>query len=64
MTFHIFRHLQNSPQCRALCSDECFNILDHVSTTFRLKIKEAIHIRREKPTPNHQPYYVYLKPSL
>ncbi|CAH3117836.1 unnamed protein product, partial [Pocillopora meandrina] len=50
-------HLHNSPQCRALCSDECFNILDHVSTTFQLKIKEAIHIQWEKPTLNHQLYH-------
>ena len=28
----------------ALCSDECFSILDHASTILQLKIKEAIHI--------------------
>ena len=28
-TSHILRHLFNYPQCRVLCSDECFNILDH-----------------------------------
>ena len=33
-TSHIFRHLQNSQLCRTLCSDECFSILDHASTTF------------------------------
>ena len=33
--------LHNSPQCRTLCSEECFNISDHASTTFQLKIKEA-----------------------
>ena len=44
-TSHIFRHLHNSPQCRTFCSDECFNILDHASTTFQLKIEEAIHIQ-------------------
>ena len=49
-TSHIFRHLPNSPQCRTFCSDECFNILDHASTTFQPKIKEAIHIKWEKPT--------------
>ena len=40
-----FRHLQNSRQCRTLCSDECFSTLDHASTTLQLKIKEAIHIQ-------------------
>ena len=42
---HVFRHLQNSQQCRTLRSDECFSILDHASTTLQLKIKEAIHIQ-------------------
>ena len=37
--------VHNSPQCCALCSDEWFNILDHASTTFQLKIKEAISIQ-------------------
>ena len=39
-TSHIFRHLPNSPQCRTFCSDECFNILDHASTTFQPKSKK------------------------
>ena len=42
-TSYIFGHLHNSPQCGTLCSDECFNILDHASTKFQLKIKEATH---------------------
>ena len=37
-TSHIFIHLHNSPQCRTPCSDECFSILDHASTTFQPKI--------------------------
>ena len=53
-TSHIFRHLQNSQQCRALYSDECFSILDHASKTIQLKIKEAIHIQRGQATLNHQ----------
>ena len=28
-------------------------ILDHASTTFQLKIKEAVQIQWEKPTLNH-----------
>ena len=61
---HIFSHLHNSPQFRTLCSDECFNILNQASTTFQLKIKEAIHIQWEKPPLNHQLYHVNLKLSL
>ena len=60
----IFKHLHNSSQCRTLCSDECFSILDHASTTFQLKIKEIIHIQWEKPTLTHRPYHVNLQLSL
>ena len=28
---HIFKHLENSEHCRALCSVDCFHILDHAS---------------------------------
>ena len=37
--FHIFKHLQNFQHYRTSCSDDCFCILDHASTTFHLKIK-------------------------
>ena len=63
-TSHVFKHLQNSEHWRTLCSNDCFSILDHASTTFQLKIKEAIHIQCEKPTLNHQLYHVNLKLSL
>ena len=53
-TSHILKLLQNSEDCRTLCSNDCFSILDHASTTFELKIKEAIHIQWKKPTLNHQ----------
>ena len=42
---HIFKHLQNSEHCRTLCSQDCFHILDHTSTSFQLKIKEAVDIK-------------------
>ena len=40
------------------------SILDHASTTFQLKIKEAIHIQWEQPILNHQLCHVNLKLSL
>ena len=46
---HIFQQLQTSEHCPALCSTDCFHVLDHASTTFQLKIKEAIHIQRITP---------------
>ena len=61
---HIFKHLENSEHCRALCSVDCFHILDHASTTFQLKIKEAFHIRREQPSLNQQLHHVNLKLSF
>ena len=63
-TSHIFKHLQNSEHCRALCSADCFHVLDHASTTFQLKIKEAIHIQKEQPPLNQQLHHVNLKLSL
>ena len=61
---HIFKHLENSEHCRALCSVDCFHPLDHASTTFQLKIKEAFHIRREQPSLNQQLHHVNLKLSF
>ena len=61
---HIFRHLKDSPHCRALCSTDNFHVLDHTSTSFQLKIKEAIHIQREQPSLNQQLHHVNLKLSF
>ena len=41
---HIFKHLKGSVNCGSLCSEDCFKILDSASTSFQLKIKEAMHI--------------------
>ena len=61
---HIFKHLQNSERCRSLCSTDCFHILDHATTNFQLKIKEAIHIQKELPCLNQQLHHVNLKLSF
>ena len=58
---HIFHHLQNSEHCRALCLADCIHVLDHASTTFQLKIKEAILIQGEQPPLNRQLHHVNLK---
>ena len=63
-TSNVFRHLESSPQCRSLCSADCFKILDYASTDFQLKIKEAIHIKFENPSLNAQVKHVNLKLSL
>ena len=61
---HTFKHLKDSPHCRTLCSADSFHVLDHASTSFQLKIKEAIHIQREPPSLNQQLHHVNLKLSL
>ena len=60
----IFRHLKDSPHCRAMCSTDNFHGLDHASTSFQLKIKEAIYIQREQPSMNQQLHHVNLKLSF
>ena len=60
----IIKILENSERGRALCSVDCFNILDHAPTSFQLKIKEAIHIQREQPSLNQQLHHENLKLSL
>ena len=42
----IFKHLQNSGHCRSLCSADCFNFLDHASTSFQLKHGASLYISR------------------
>lgn len=63
-TSNVFRHLENSPQCRSLCSADSFKIVDYASTDFQLKIKEAIHIKFEKPSLNAQVKHLNLKLSM
>ena len=61
---HIFQHIKGSEACRSLCSEDCVSILDTASTSFQLKIKEALHIGWEKPSLNKQVNHVNLTLSL
>ena len=61
---HMFEHLQDSPRCRTLCSSECFVVIDQATTRTQLKIKEALHIRWERPSLNQQLFHVNLNLSL
>ena len=47
-TSHIFRQIQQSEACRNPCSAECFEVIDHTTTKFQVKIKEALHISGEQ----------------
>ena len=55
---HILQHLNENPNCRDLCDDSSFIIIDHASTSFRLKLKEALHITWLKPVLNKQKNHV------
>ena len=48
--FPILTHLTSC----SLCTEGCFEILDSASTSFQLKIKEAMHILWEQPSLNFQ----------
>ena len=61
--YHIFKHLRGSENCRSLCSEDCFKILDSASTSFQLKIKEAMRILWEQPSLNSQVKHLILSLS-
>ena len=46
---HIFAHLVNKENFKALNTENCFETIDSASTPFRLKLKEAMHIIWKKP---------------
>ena len=55
---HIFAYLVNNETCKALSTENCFEIIDSASTPFKLKLKEAMHIIWKKPSLNKQQKHV------
>ena len=53
-TSHIFQHLQHSQACSNSCSAECFKVIDHATTEFQVKMKEAWHNSWEQPSLDKQ----------
>ena len=51
---HVYRYLQSSRACHDSSDTECFMILDSAASKFKLKIKEALHIKWESPILNQQ----------
>ena len=49
---HIFKHLETNRKCKE------FEIIDSASSSYRLKLKEAMHITWEKPSLNKQVKHV------
>ena len=49
---HIFKHLDTNRKCKE------FEIIDSASSSYKLKLKEAMHITWEKPSLNKQVKHV------
>ena len=61
---HILQHLNENLTCRDLCDESCFIITDHVPSSFRLKLKEALHIILLKPVLNKQKNHISITVSV
>ena len=53
-TSSIFKHLSKYPQCKLANDFMSFSILDHANNDYELALKEAMHIKWEKPNLNGQ----------
>ena len=51
---HIFKHLELSAECREVYSNECFEIIDKGPSQYFIKIKEAMHIKWQRPILNQK----------
>ena len=49
---HIFKHLNTNRKCKELCNAECFEIISSTTSSYRLKLKEAMYITWDKPSLN------------
>jgi hypothetical protein len=56
-TSHIFRHLQEFPNCKEVCDEKSFSVLDSGTTKHQLRIKEGLYIKWENPTLNKQVFH-------
>ena len=61
---HIMKQLLENKTCKSLCDEGCFQVTDYVSTPFRLKVKEALHINWLKPDLNKQKEHVNITISV
>ena len=62
--FHIFKHLDTNGKCKELCNAECFEIIDSATSSYRLKLKEAMHITWENPSLNKQVKHVSISITI
>ena len=48
---NIYRHILKNPQCKSICYENCFSILDLAGTKYTLKMKKVMYIKWLKPCP-------------
>ena len=58
---HIFKHLLENQAFKNLCDKKCFTIIDSASSSFKFKLKEALHITWLKSNLNKQKEHVIIK---
>ena len=61
---HVLKHIRECQNAFAICEHENFSILDTARSEYEVKIKEALHIKWEKPTINKQRKHVTINLSL
>ena len=61
---HIFKHLDTNRKCNKLCNAECFEIIDSATSSYRLKLKEAMYITWEKPSLNKQVKHISISRTI
>ena len=61
---HIFKNLDTNRNCKDLCDTECFEIIDSTTSSYRFKLKEAMHITWEKPSLNKQVKHVSISITI
>ena len=61
---HIFKHLDTNRKCKELCNAECFEIIDSTTSSYRLKLKEPIHITWEKLSLSKQVKHVSISITI
>ena len=54
---HIFKHFSESPSCKSLYTPSCFTFLAIANNHIDLKLKEALHINKNKPNVNKQVHH-------
>ena len=55
---YIFKYLLENSACKNVCDENCFAIIYSASSSFKLKLKEALHITQLKDNLNKQKEHV------